>query len=82
MANPFKNSNRLNNPTGNIRELYRAMSQSTNPYEMFMRLASQNPNMQPIINAIKSGNSPESVFKSMCQQRGINPQEFVNSITK
>lgn len=81
MANPF-NSRTQYNPTGNIRELYRAMSQSTNPYDMFMRLASQNPQMQPIINAINSGNSPENVFKSMCQQRGINPNEFINSLTK
>lgn len=77
MANPF-NTNNSNNI---FRNIYQAMSQSQNPYDMFMRLAGNNPQMQPIVNAMRSGMKPEQIFNNMCQQRGINPQEFIKSIT-
>ena len=78
MANPF---NVNYNNTNNFRDIYRAMSQSNNPYEMFMRLAGNNPQMQPIINAMRNGMDPRQIFNNMCNQRGINPQEFIKSIT-
>lgn len=79
MPNPF---NIQANPTNYIKDIYKAVMQSNNPMQTFMSIAGNNPNMQPIIAALKNGGNPEQLFKSICQQRGINPQEFLNSITK
>lgn len=85
MANPF---NKLNpaNPmnTNNInayRDIYRMLSNSGNPMQMLNQMASQNPNMKPIIDLIRSGRNPQDIFKDMCNQRGLNPDEFIKSIT-
>lgn len=77
MANPFN----MNNSNNMFKNIYQAMSQSQNPYEMFMRLAGNNPQMQPIVNAMRNGMNPQQIFNNMCQQRGINPNEFIKSIT-
>ena len=78
MPNPFYESTIKNSP---IQEMYRAISQSNNPYETFIRLAGNNPQLQPIVNAIKSGGNPQVIFNEMCRQRGIDPQQFIKSIT-
>jgi hypothetical protein len=49
---------------------------------LFNRLASNNPNLQPIVNMIYKGVSPQQIFNNICQQKGINPQEFLKQITK
>ena len=82
MANPF-NTNA--NPMGNfdmnsIRNMYKMLTSSGNPIQLFENLASHNPNFQPILNALKSGTSPQAIFESLCKQRGINPQEFLRNI--
>lgn len=81
MPNPFRTYSPPYTPSDNIKSIYRAMSQSNNPYAMFMQLAGNNPQMQPIINAMQQGNSPRAIFNNMCQQRGINPDEFIKNIT-
>ena len=83
MANPF-NNNRVNPmdayDMGSIRNMYQTIMNSRNPMQMFENLARHNPNMQPILNALRNGASPQSVFESMCKQRGINPSDFLRSI--
>jgi hypothetical protein len=79
MPNPF-NVNPINN-YGSYKDAYKMFSQSKNPMQLFMNMASQNPNLQPIMNLIKSGKNPEMVFNQLCQQRGINPNEFLKNIT-
>ena len=76
MPNPF---NVQHNP---IKDMYKAVTQSNNPMQMFMNIAGNNPKMQPIIRALRQGTNPKQIFDEMCQQRGINPQEFLNNITK
>ena len=79
MPNPF---NTVNTPSNYIKDIYKAVAQSNNPMQMFMNIAGNNPQMQPIINALRRGTNPKQIFDEMCQQRGVNPQEFLNSITK
>ena len=82
MANPFNFGSSAVLPNlNNIKGIYQAMSQSNTPYQMFMNLASNNPQMQPIIQAMQQGGNPQQIFNSMCQQRGINPNDFIKSIT-
>ena len=84
MSNPF-NALKPNNPYNNnnmagVRNIYQAMTQSGNPMQMFQNLAMRNPQMQPVLNMLRNGANPQQVFNSLCQQRGINPQEFIRNI--
>ena len=65
---------------GNIQAAYRALSNSRNPMQAFMQMAAQNPNLQPIANALRNGADPQSLFRSLCQQRGIDPNEFMRAL--
>ena len=78
MPNPFFTSK----PTTSLNDIYKMLSTSNNPQELFAKLAKNNPQMAPILNLLNNGYSPEQVFNMLCKQRGVNPQEFLNSITK
>ena len=79
MPNPFNTQN--TNPNIQLQNIYKMLTQSNNPMQVFEKIASSNPNMRPILNMLRGGNSPEQVFNSLCNQRGINPQQFIKSIT-
>ena len=89
MANPFfeacargNNSKTANNALPNLNQIYKMFSNSNNPMQVFENIAKSNPNMAPIMNLLKNGYSPEQIFNFMCQKRGVDPQQFINSITK
>lgn len=48
-----------------------------NPYKMLMEMAKSNPQMQPIIEQLQKGANPETLFRDLCKQKGINPDEFI-----
>ena len=64
-----------------FKTLYQAMVNSKSPTEMFQNLAKMNPNLQPIATMLNNGSDPKQIYYSMCQQRGINPEEFLKNIT-
>lgn len=84
MANPFNALNPANpynsNNMAGIRNIYQMM-QNGNPMQVFQQMAQSNPQLQPILNMLRNGGNPQQIFMNMCQQRGINPQQFINSIT-
>ena len=80
MSNPFYQSN-MNTNNASFRDVYRMMSNSKNPMEVFMNIAKTNPNLRPALELMQNGNNPQAVFMQLCQQRGINPQDFLKSIT-
>ena len=85
MGNPF-NSINANNPynannMAGMRNAYQMLTQSQNPMAVFQQMAQQNPNLQPVMNMLRNGANPQQLFYSMCQQRGINPQEFLKNLT-
>lgn len=75
MPNPLLQSN-----TNQLKELYKMM-QNGNPMQVFQQMAMRNPNMKPIMNMINNGANPKDLFYQMCNQRGINPDEFLKNIT-
>lgn len=80
--NPFNILNPLNTMNmGGIQEAYQMLMNSQNPTQLFLNMAQRNPNLQPIANMLRQGANPQQIFNNMCQQRGINPQQFLNSIT-
>ena len=78
MPNPFNIQN--TNSTMQMQNIYKMLTQSKNPVQLFQQIASNNPNMRPILDMLKT-KSPEEVFNYMCRQRGIDPQQFLKSIT-
>lgn len=55
---------------------------NNDPMAMIRQLASQNPAYEPIMRMLSNGSSPESVFRYMCSQRGINPDQFIQGLYK
>ncbi len=82
MPNPFNTTQNSNTNTLNLNDIYQLLSTSKNPVEMFNNIAKNNPNMAPVLNLLNNGYSPQQVFNTLCQQRGINPQEFMKKLTK
>ena len=84
MPNPFytNRSNQNNVQNTNLNELYNVLLTSKNPMQAFNNIAKNNPRMAPILNMLNNGISPQQIFMSMCQQRGINPQDFLNKMAK
>lgn len=85
MSNPFNTLNPANpynsNNMAGIRNAYQMIMNSGNPMQMFRQMAANNPALQPAINMLNQGMNPQQVFNTMCQQRGINPNEFIKNIT-
>jgi hypothetical protein len=82
MPNPFNALNPMNaDSMAGIRNAYQMLTQSRNPMQVFQQLAQQNPRLQPAMQMLRQGINPQQIFNTMCQQRGINPQEFLRNIT-
>ena len=85
MSNPFNAINPANpmntNNMASIRNAYQMLMNAQNPMQLFQQMAASNPQLQPIVNMLRGGMNPQQIFMNMCQQRGINPQEFLKNIT-
>lgn len=87
MGNPFFQGSRQdlinsNNNFNDIKNAYDIFSHSKNPIDAFMKMAEKNLQLQPIAQMLKSGGNPQQIFITLCNQRGIDPQQFLNSITR
>ena len=83
--NPFNTINPNNpmnaNNMNNYKNIYRMLTTRGNPMQLLNQMAGSNPNMKPILDLINKGANPQDIFNDMCKQRGINPEEFIKSIT-
>ena len=84
--NPF-NSLNPGNPMSDAnmnyyRKIYQMLSNGGNPINMMNQIATSNPNMKPILDLLNKGANPKDIFDDLCRQRGINPNEFIKSLTK
>lgn len=84
MSNPFNILN-PNNPMlgydfNQLRGMYQSMRNGMNPMQMLGQMALRNPQVANVMNALRMGGNPQQLFNQMCQQRGINPQEFLSNI--
>lgn len=69
-----------NNQLMMIKNLYNLCQSSQNPTQLLEQMATQNPQLKPFASLLKQGYSPEQVFNQACQERGLNPNEFIESI--
>ena len=62
-----------------INKLYENFDKYTRNLETSVtKLAKKNPN---IVNMLNRGSSPQQIFNDLCRQRGVDPQQFLKSIT-
>ena len=85
MSNPFNTMNPMN-PMNNmnmgaIQNAYQMLMSSKNPMQLFQNMAQNNPQLQPILQMLRNGGNPQQIFMNMCHQKGIDPQQFLTSIT-
>lgn len=84
MANPFKT---MNNTYSNMpdmsgyREAYQILKSKGDPMTLMRNMAQNSPELKPILEAINGGMSTQQIFINLCQQRGIDPKEFIKNIT-
>ena len=80
--NPFNVINPNNpmnaNRIGQMESMYQAFKNAKNPMALFQEMATRNPQLQPVMNMLRQGMNPNQIFNQVCQQIGINPQEFIN----
>ena len=50
-----------------------------NPEQVLARLAQNNPQVKSVMDLCQ-GKNPEQVFRNMCTQRGINPDEIIQAL--
>ena len=50
-----------------------------NPGVILQQLAQNNPQLASIVQMCQ-GRNPQQVFYSLCQQRGINPEDILNQL--
>lgn len=81
MPNPFNQLNPTNNNMASFKNAYQMLKNSNNPMFVFKQMAQSNPQLRPIVSMLNQGGNPQQIFYSMCQQRGIDPQAFLNQIT-
>ena len=82
MSSPFARFNPYNPMNGyDFNALRSMMNAGRNPMAMLQNMAAQNPALQPVMQALRNGANPQQLFQSLCQQRGINPQEFLKMLT-
>lgn len=83
MPNPFNSdNNQASNSSVNFNDIYKMLTNSRNPMETFNSIVKNNPKMAPVMTLLNNGYSPQMVFNAMCQQRGINPQDFIKNLTR
>lgn len=74
-----------NNKTNNvidpkvIGDIKTAMQIAANPEAAFMSMANKNPQFNVVLDMCR-GKDPEQVFKSMCAQRGVDPNDILNQL--
>lgn len=83
MANPFFNKpipnvNGIN--MGQVKQIYNMLRCSNNPNQLLDQLISRNPQMAQAVNLIKNNGNYEQIFRSMCQEKGINADEFIKQM--
>ena len=52
-----------------------------NPQAVLNMLAQNNPQLRQVLTTVQqSGGDPQRAFFAMCEQRGINPKDILDSL--
>ena len=81
MPNPITQAlgrNQVMNNMNQIKQMMNMVKSAGNPQMMVQNMLRQNPQVSQLIN--QYGNDPQRAFYALCEQKGINPQEFINTL--
>ena len=74
----------LGNMPGNLRQIKGMMDMvrtAGNPQAMLSQMMQQNPQMKQVMDAVNQyGGDPKKAFYSLCQQKGVDPNEILNML--
>lgn len=77
LNNPFvKQGPQLNSQEKQLINMFNGGNQ--NPMQMLQTMAMQNPQLKPIIDMLNNGANPEQLVRQICQQRGIDVNQFMS----
>lgn len=62
-----------------VKGMMRQVQMMSNPRQGISQLMQQNPQMSQVMQ-ICNGQNPKQVFYSMCQQRGVDPEQIINML--
>lgn len=80
MANPFFMGRNNGINMQQVKNIYSMLRNSNNPNFLLNQMVQQNPQLAQTINLVKANGNYEQVFKNMCKERGIDPQEFIRQM--
>ena len=63
-----------------VKHIYTMLKNSNNPNFLLNQMANQNPQLRQAINLIKQNGNYEQIFRNMCNERGINADDFVKQM--
>lgn len=82
MSNPFYNQpvnfNGIN--MGQVKQIYNMLRYSNNPNQLLNQMLANNPQMANAINLIRNNGNYEQIFRNLCNERGINADEFIRQV--
>ena len=64
-----------------IRQMMQMVRNAGNPQAMMSQLMQSNPQMKQVMDAVNQyGGDPKKAFYSLCEQRGVDPNQILNMI--
>lgn len=74
--NPFQKL-----PTSKSNFSLKSLLNSSNPNELVQKIISQNPQLNNVMQLMQgSGKTPKDFFYQFAQSKGVNPDQFLNSL--
>ena len=62
-------------------DVFKKILNSSNPKELLNSMISSNPNLQLLMQSMNSsGMTPKQFFYTYAQQKGVDPEQFINSL--
>ena len=69
----------INPLVSQIKRMAQMVNSVRNPQQVLAHLAQNNPQVKSVMDLCQ-GRNPEQVFRNMCAQRGINPEEIIQAL--
>ena len=62
-----------------VKQAVDMVKNSQNPTAMMQQMVNNNPNMKQVMDVINQhGGNPEKAFRTIAEQNGFNPDDFIN----
>ncbi len=66
---------------GQVRQMLQLVRSSNNPGAALQMMAQKNPQLKQVMDVVnQSGGDPQKAFYTLCQQRGVDPQQILNAL--